>query len=263
MVAQTNLSKTQNKLNETINRLSSGLRVNSAKDDAAGLAIASGMEKEVKALAQGVRNANDGISLIQTAEAAMTAQLNSLQRMRELAAQSNSETYSNANRTNLNEEFTALRDEINRVANTTSFNGTNLLAANATIDIQVGSGNGANDTLSFDLTGTDSTDLGINASQIDTIGNADTAIGTLDTAIDTITTALATIGAGQSNLEAAITNNQARADALSAAKSRIMDVDFAKESAELSKFQILNQAGVSMLAQANSSGQQVLNLLRQ
>lgn len=264
MVAQTNLTRTQNNLSETINRLSSGLRVNSAKDDAAGLAISEGMKQETRALRQGNRNANDGISVIQTAESSMTEQLNILQRMRELASQAASGTYGTGDLANLNQEFTSLRGEVDRIANTTSFNGINILdGSSASISIQVGPNNTANDRLSITLTDTNIAALGVNASVIDTNANARTALDSLDTAIGSMTTGLANLGASQSNLEAAIRNNSVRADSLDSARSRIMDADFAYESAQLAKHNILNQAGVSMLAQANSSGQQVLTLLRQ
>ena len=262
LVAQRNLGKTQSSLSQTINRLSSGLRINNAKDDAAGLAISETMRESITALRQANRNANDGVSLIQTAESAVNEQLNIMQRMREIATQASSGTYSTGNLADLNLEFNALRTEVDRIANVTDFNGIELLdGTNATITLQVGDKNNANNQLAITLTDTSIATLGINADDVTTQANAQTALDNLDTAISTVTSGLAQFGADHSNLETAMRSNTDRANNLDAARSRIMDADFASESANMTKFNILSQAGTSMLAQANSLPQSVLSLL--
>jgi flagellin len=263
LIAQKTLNTTQAQLSQTLNRLSSGLRINSAKDDAAGLAISESMEKSVRALKQGSRNGNDGISLIQTTEAALDDMLNSLQRMRELSSQASNGTYASSDLTNLDTEYQALKAGIDRVSSAATFNGV-ALTTGGTINIQVGEGNDAAvDQISFVLPTTSSTSLGISSSDITSASDASTAMGDLDTAISSITTALASLGATYSNIDAAVQNNESRMVSLQAAKSRITDVDFAEESANLAKLNILSQSGVAMLAQANNTPQMVLQLLRQ
>jgi flagellin len=265
LLAQNNLTGNQAGLSQALNRLSSGLRINSAKDDAAGLAIAQGMQEFSKAYRQGSRNGNDGISLLQTAQTAMNDSLNLLQRMRELASEGASGTYSSTDLTNLNTEFSALNSEINRVASNTSFNGISLLNnAAGSLNIQVGTGNTSNDRLTINLTNTTTGSSGLNiaSASVSSNANAQSALGTLDTAITAVTTGLAKLGANESNLEAAVNGNDAIATDLENAKSRIMDADFAAESGNLAKFNILNQANVAMLSQANSSPQMVLQLLK-
>ena len=261
LVSQKNIDQTQSKLSTTLNRLSSGLRVNNAKDDAAGLAIAEGMTSRILGLKQGARNGNDGISLIQTAESGMNQALSSIQRMRELAAQAATGTYGTSDLANLDVEFQALKDEIDRVAATTDFNGIALLAG-GTVNIQVGSGNTANDRLTITLSDLDTTALAIAANDVTSNANAQTALGALDTALTTITTGKAALGAANANVEAAVSNNVDRVANLEAAKSRIMDADYAAESTKLAQYQIMQQAGAAMLAQANTAGQIVLSLLR-
>ena len=265
LLAQNYLSANQSGLSQALNRLSSGLRINNAQDDAAGLAIAQGMQESSMALRQGSRNGNDGVSLLQTGQSALTDTLNLLQRMRELASQASSGTYSTSDLTNLNTEFSALNNEINRVASNTTFNGISLTNnSTGSLAIQVGSGNTSNDRLSITLTNTTTGTAGLSTSGLSVSSNsgAQGALDTLATAIQTVTTALAGFGASEANLQAAITGNDSIATDLDSAKSRIMDADFASESGNLAKFNILNQANVSMLSQANSSPQMVLKLLQ-
>jgi flagellin len=263
--AQTNLSRTQAGLSQAINRLSSGLRVNTAKDDAAGLAIAKSIEMDVRALRQGERNANDGVSLLQTAQSGLLEVSSLLTRMRELAVQSANGTLGTSERANLNAEYGQLLSEVDRIANSTTFNGVQLINGSgpATNSIQVGPDAGGNNVISFDLSAIDAnaSSLTINGTAVATVTNANSAISALDTAIGNLTTDLATLGANESRLTSAISNNRSRADNLEAAKSRIVDADFAAETSNLSKFNILQQAGVSVLAQANAIPQSVLSLL--
>jgi flagellin len=265
LLAQDYLTGNQAGLSQALNRLSSGLRINDAKDDAAGLAVAEIMQENSTALRQGSRNGNDGISLVQTAQSAMTDTLNILQRMRELADQGSSGTYSSTDLGNLNTEFQSLDNEINRVANSVSFNGISLLNnSTGSLSIQVGTGNTTNDRLTILLTNTTTGSAGLNISSLDVLTNADAqaALGTLDTAIQTVTTGLAQFGASESNLSVAVSGNDSQATDLESAKSRIMDADFAVESSNLAKFNILNQSNVAMLSQANASPALVLQLLK-
>jgi flagellin len=261
LVARQYLNVNQSKLSQALTRLSSGLRVNDAKDDPAGLAISEGMKQAVSGLKQGSRNGNDGISLLQTASGAMSQTLNILQRMREISSQAASGTYSASDLTNLDTEYQSLLGEVDRIASTTKFNGVSVLAA-GTVDIQIGENNSANDRLSITLTATDTTTLTINGGDVTSQANARTAMDTLNVAITNVTTGLASLGASQSNLEKAIASNDVRATNLSAARSRIIDADFAEESSNLATFQILNQTNVAMLSQANSMPQLVMQLLR-
>jgi flagellin len=255
------LNNNQSSLSNTLTRLSSGQRINDAKDDPAGLAIAQNMTSSVRGLKQGSRNGNDGISLVQTAQGAMGQIINLLQRMREISSQAASGTYSSSDLTNLNTEYQALLGEVDRVTNISSFNGVSLLNGGS-VSIQIGSGNTANDRVSITLTDTDATTLAINTTDVTSAANAGTALDSLTSAISTLTTGLATLGAAQSNLSAAVQSNDTYATNLQNARSRIMDADFAEESANLAKFNILNQSNVAMLSQANSLPGLVLQLLR-
>lgn len=274
--AQRNLSMSQTSLATSMQRLSSGLRVNSAKDDAAGLAIAERMNAQVRGMNVAIRNANDGISLAQTAEGALGKVTDSLQRMRELAVQSRNSTNSDADKDSLDKEFGELAKEVQRVLGGTSFNGKNILGANAgSQTFQIGANTSSDDTISITtanltsdatittIAGTDNT--GVGRAVIDSTADA-TAIGTviddLDAALDTINAERATLGASQNRFEAVISNLQVSVESQSAARSRIMDADFATETANLSRAQILQQAGGAMVAQANQLPQQVLTLLR-
>lgn len=257
LTAQRNLSKSQNLLATSIERLSSGLRVNSARDDAAGLAISERMNAQVKGLNVAIRNANDGISLAQTAEGGLNEIGSMLQRMRELAVQAANGTNSSADRDNLNAEFVALDTEIGRIAEVTQFNGLKIVGSDAgSFTFQVGAN--TSETMKITTTSVGSTGETIDGSNTT---NANSAIGAIDTMIDTITTQRATYGAAQSRFSSAIANIQIGIETTSAARSRIVDADFAVETANLTRAQILQQAGTAMVAQANNAPQSVLSLL--
>ncbi len=263
LLAQQYLTGNQQGLAQSLQRLSSGLRINDAEDDAAGLAVAQHMLESSTAYRQGSRNANDGISLVQTAQSAMQVTLSNLQRMREIANEATNGTLGTTDLGNLDKEFQLLKNEVQRVSQVTTFNGISLLAnATGSIGIHVGENNTANDSLSITLTKADATTLGINGDNITTNANAGTALTDLDTAIGDITTGLAQLGANERNLQAAISNNDAHATDIDEARSRILDADFAAESSNLAKFQILNQSNMAMLSQANSVPGMVLQLLK-
>jgi flagellin len=268
--AQRNLNSAQSSLSMSMQRLSSGLRINSAKDDAAGLAIAERMNSQVRGMNVAIRNSNDGISLSQTAEGALSKVGDSLQRMRELAVQARNSTNSDDDKDSLNKEFSELQDEITRVLGGTAFNGKKVLGADATaLNFQVGANTTADDTITVQTTDmtADSTITAVtgNTAVIDntaTSGAIATVIDNIDTAIDTVNNTRATFGATQSRFDAVISNLQQSVENQSAARSRIMDADFATETAAMSRAQILQQAGNAMIAQANQLPQQVLSLLR-
>jgi flagellin len=274
--AQRNLSTNQSSLATSMQRLSSGLRVNSAKDDAAGLAISERMSAQVRGMNVAIRNANDGISLVQTAEGALAKVGDSLQRMRELAVQSRNSTNSSSDKDSLDKEFGELAKEIQRVIGGTTFNGQNVIGSNAgTLTIQVGANTKSDDNIDLVTTnmgaaaeitsvaGTDNT--GNSRASIGSAANS-TAVGlvidNIDKAIDFVNSQRATLGASQNRFDAVISNLQVSVENQSAAKSRITDADFASETANLSRSQILQQAGNAMVAQANQLPQQVLSLLR-
>ncbi|WOB09808.1 flagellin [Piscinibacter gummiphilus] len=263
--AQRNLSSSQGSLSIAMQRLSSGLRVNSAKDDAAGLAIAERMNAQVRGMNVAARNANDGISLAQTAEGALGKIGDAMQRMRELAVQSANGTNNSQDRDNLQAEFQQLNDEVARIVAGTRFNGTVLFdGTSTTFNFQVGAGTDATDTLSIntvDLTATVAAMGALNISGTDNTG-ALAAITALDTGIMDTTTARATFGAAQNRFDSVIASLTVFAENLAAARGRIMDADFAAETAALSRAQILQQAGNAMVAQANQLPQQVLTLLQ-
>jgi flagellin len=248
-------------LSKAMERLSTGKRINNAADDAAGLAVASRMTAEVRGLNMAIRNANDGISLAQTAEGGMNEIGSMLQRMRELAVQSASGTLTDADRTNLQAEVTELIAQIDDVATRTKFNDVSLLdGTNATIDVQTGSDSG--EKVSLTLTAVGAADLSVDGVDIATSGGADTALTDLDAAIDAISTAQATLGAGQNRLQTTVSNLTNRVTNITEARSRIEDADFSAETTALAKAQILSQASTAMLAQANQSQQGVLSLIR-
>jgi flagellin len=274
--AQRNLATNQSMLATSMQRLSSGLRVNSAKDDAAGLAISERMNAQVKGMNVAIRNANDGISLVQTAEGAMSKVGDSLQRMRELAVQARNSTNSSSDKDSLDKEFGELAKEIQRVIGGTTFNGKNIIGSNAgTLSFQIGANTTSDDNIDLvttnmgaaanitDVAGTSNTGAGravIDSSAgTSTIG---TVIDNIDKAIDFVNGERATMGASQNRFDAVISNLQISVENQSAAKSRITDADFASETANLSRSQILQQAGNAMVAQANQLPQQVLSLLR-
>ncbi|MBX3606945.1 MAG: flagellin FliC [Piscinibacter sp.] len=254
--AQRNLNTSQTSLSTSMQRLSSGLRVNSAKDDAAGLAIADRMNAQIRGINVAIRNANDGISLAQTAEGALATVTDVLQRMRELAVQALNGSNGTSDRVNLDTEFQQLSSEITRIATQTKFNGTAIVGSGAGAQVfQVGANNG--DTMTI-TTAQVSTVTG----DILTLATASTAMDAIDTALDTITTNRAVYGAAMSRFQFAISNLQITGENQSAARGRIMDADFAAETANLSRAQILQQAGTAMVAQANQLPQQVLQLLQ-
>jgi flagellin len=255
--AQNSSRVANNMLGTAMERLSSGKRINSAKDDAAGLAIATRMDAKVRGLNQAVRNSNDGISLAQTAEGAMGEISNMLVRMRELAVQSASGTAGASDRTALQSEVTALQAQIGDIAGRTDFNGTKLLDGTANLNIQTGVNTGE----VVNITIADLSTLGSTVS-VATAAGASTALATLDTAIQTVATQRADLGASQNRLEATVNNLTATTTNLTEAKSRIEDADFSAESTKLASAQILSQASTAMLAQANQSQQGVMNLLR-
>jgi len=257
------LDGSQKELTTSMERLSSGKRINHARDDAAGMAISSKMTSQINGMNQAVRNTNDGISMVQTADGAMEGLADKLQRMRELAVQSANGIYSASDRAALDIEFQALDDEIGRVANSAEFNGTTLLKSAKSLDIQVSYADDAtNGTISVSLASVTSTSLSINANEIDTQTNSVTAIGAIDDALSTVNSARAKLGATQNRLETTVTDLKNNVENLSASRSRIQDADFASETAQLAKSQILQQAGMAMLAQANQLPQNVLSLLR-
>ena len=254
--AQRNLSTSKVSLATSMERLSSGLRVNSARDDAAGLAIADRMNAQIRGINVAVRNANDGISLAQTAEGALATITDALQRMRELAIQAQNGTNSTTDRANLDTEYQQLSGEITRIAAQTKFNGVAVVGAGAGATVfQVGANNG--DTLTVTTTAVVTV-----AGDLTTAAAASTAVDALDTALTTINTDRATYGAAMSRFSFAITNLQITGENQSAARGRIMDADFASETANLSRAQIMQQAGSAMVAQANQLPNQVLALLR-
>jgi len=268
--AQRNLGRSQSSLATSMQRLSSGLRINSAKDDAAGLAIAQRMEAQVKGMNVAIRNANDGISLAQTADGALAQVGDSLQRMRELAVQARNSTNSSSDKDSLNKEFGQLQAEIQRVLGGTTFNGKAMLGADATqMDFQIGANTSANDTVSITtvnmttdtkITAVTGTSAAIGAAA--TSGAIGTVIDNIDKAIDEVNDTRATMGASESRFDSIIANLQSGVENQSAAESRIMDADFAAETANMSRAQVLQQAGTAMVAQANQLPQQVLTLLR-
>lgn len=263
--AQSNMSKTQSAQAVSFARLSSGMRINSAADDAAGLAISESLKAQTKSLSVAERNSNNAISMAQTAESALGSVGGILTRMRELAVQGANGDLGSADRGYLDTEFGALRDEITRISDSTLYNGKQLLGGAATtITFQVGINNTTSDRIDVGFGGTDLTALGINASNLSgaTATNSQAAITALDGAISTVSSKRATFGASMNRITNTVTNLQSMRTNMSAANSRIADADIAEETAALSRNQVLSQAAVSILAQANQSPQTALSLLR-
>lgn len=262
--AQRNLNSSQSSLNTALQRLSSGLRVNSAKDDAAGLAIATRMTSQSRGMSVAIRNANDGISMAQTAEAGLGVLSDHLQRMRELAVQAANGALGTSDRSALNAEFAQLRTEITRVLGATQFNGKTVLAGGLSgVAFQVGAGVGGDNKISVtvssllgQLSATALGSVGISA------GNASQAMSLIATALDAVNSGRAKLGAVQSRFEGVISQLSSAVENTESAKSRIMDTDYAAETAKLSRAQILQQAGTAMLSQANALPQTVLSLIR-
>jgi flagellin len=276
--AQRNLASSQNSLATSMQRLSSGLRVNSAKDDAAGLAIAERMNTQARGMSVAMRNANDGISLAQVGEGALGKVSDIFQRMRELAVQASNGTNSEDDRTSLNEEYVQLAQEATRTLGGTQFNGANILASATAYEFQIGANNvaeldritveGFDWTVNADITGLLGaavlTGVAVPPQEIAGVDGvaAQTALSLIDTAIDSVNSQRATFGAVQNRFDNVIANLMVASENQNAARSRIMDADYAAETASLSRAQILQQAGNAMVAQANQLPQQVLSLLQ-
>jgi flagellin len=262
--AQRNLNKTSNALTQNINRLSSGLRINRAGDDAAGSAISSQLTAYEQGLKQASRNANDGISVIQTAEGALQEMTGIVQRMRELSVQAANEgTMDTTERGYLDQEFQLLESELDRIVSVTEYNGQKLVDGSIStgVNFQVGMKNTGNDRISVSIANTGSTSLGLNDEALTTATAAQAAIAALDTALQTINTERGTLGATQNRLEMTLSNLATMHENMAAGNSRIKDVDVAEETASMSRNQILSQAGTSVLAQANQLPQSALSLI--
>jgi len=260
--AQRNLDRSQGAMGKAIQRLSSGLRINSAKDDAAGLAVAEGMTSKIRGLNVAARNANDGISLAQTAEAALGEITNNLQRIRELAVQSANGTLGDTERGYLQSEVDELSSEIQRIVNDTEFNGSKLFAGSGgTVSIQVGANSGEKIAITNNsLTGLNAFPGG-SAVAVSSQAGAEATLSKMDADIESVINARAQMGAVQNRFESVISNINSYKEGLQAARSRIMDTDYAATTAELARTQVLQQAGIAMVAQANQLPQGVLRLL--
>ena len=259
--AQRNLNSSQSSLNVSMRRLSSGLRINSAKDDAAGLAISDRMTSQIRGLNQAVRNAQDGISMAQTAEGALQETTNLLQRMREIAVQAANDTNTDEDRDSLDAEFQQLVSEIDRISTDTQFNNQVLLDGSSSENVfHVGANE--DQTISLTIGDMDSTALSVNTIDVQDQSNANDAISTIDTAIASVDTERGSLGAIQSRLESTIANLTNVSENISASRSRILDADIAMETSAMTKNNILQQAGVSVLAQANQQPQLALSLLQ-
>jgi flagellin len=265
LVAQKNFSKTQEALNKSFSRLSSGFRINSAADDAAGLAISESFNNQIRSYAVAERNTNDGISMAQTAEGALGQMSGLLGRMRELAVQSANGAMSTTDRDYLNTEFTQLQSEIGRIQSSTSYDGTALLASSTqTLTLQVGINNTTVDQMNVSFGGVALTTLVAATTVVSGTGSTNSlnALTRIDSALSTISTQRAKYGAVMNRLSVTASNIQTASTNLSAANSRIRDVDIASETAMLSRTQVLAQAGAAVLAQANQAPQLALGLLR-
>ncbi len=261
--AQRNLSNVNKALGDNFRRLSTGLRISTASDDAAGLAISERLRAQIRSLDQAKRNSNDGISLVQTAEGALNEVNSILTRLRELSVQASNGTVSNEDRETLDQEFQQLVNEINRIGQSTDFNGINLLdGSSSTVSFQVGIGtNSAVDQISVSLDPTLSTSLNLNTLDIGSGGNTSLAITQVDAAINTVSSLRGRLGSVQNRLNSTINNLSVQSENLQAAESRIRDVDVAFETAQLTRNSILQQASISILAQANAQPQSALGLL--
>lgn len=261
--AQRNLVNTTDRLAKSLQRLSSGLRITRASDDAAGLAISENFRAEVRSLGQAQRNANDAISLLQIAEGALNETSGLLIRMRELAIQAANGTLGSAERTTINNEFQDLASEISRIAAVTQFNGQLVLNGDSAITFQIGTENTSSDRISVSSVNASASSIGITATtNVSSASTAQTALDTLDSAISTVASLRATFGTVQNRLESTIRSLAVAIENTAAAESRIRDVDFASETAELTRNQVLQQAGISVLGQANVSTQSALSLLQ-
>ncbi|MDO8349081.1 MAG: flagellin [Planctomycetota bacterium] len=262
--AQRNLSAVTDRLSTNYRKLSTGLRISTAADDAAGLAISERLRSQVRSLEQGKRNANDGISFVQTAEGALNEVSAILTRLRELAVQASNGSVSNQDRETLDEEFQSLVSEINRIGRSTEFNGIKLLdGSNSTVNFQVGFGTATGiDTLAVNLSPSLTTSLALSSLDIGSGGATTTAITNIDNAINKVSSLRGSLGAIQNRLGSTINNLAIQVENLSSAESRIRDVDVAFETAQLTRNNILQQASISVLAQANAQPQSALQLLQ-
>ena len=251
-------------LNKSLNRLASGLRINGAADDAAGLAISQKMQGQVAGLNQASRNAQDGISMLQTAEGGLSETQNILQRMRELAVQGANDTLTTADRANISDELNALSSEIDRIASNTEYNTKSLLGGGLSsgVTFQVGANAGQTVNVTVGTATASALTVGSTSISVDSAANASTTIGNIDSAIAAVSNSRSKLGASINRLQHTITNLGVQAENIDAARSRVADLDMAKEVVNLSKSQILSQSSTAMLAQANSSSQSVLGLLR-
>ncbi|WP_447975606.1 flagellin N-terminal helical domain-containing protein [Nitrospira sp. Kam-Ns4a] len=262
LIAQLNLSRNTQALSQSVQRLSSGLRVNSAADDPAALAISINLRAQISSLNQAIANANNGVSLLQVADSSAGTMSNLLSQMRALAVQASSGTLDSQSQSYLDNEFVALRSEIDRIAETTEFNGVKLLSGSQTVTLQIGFRSSANDQLSLSLTDLHTASLGISAVNISTAANAQSAIAALDTALNNVASAQATYGVYQNRLQATVSNLQVSTTNFQSADSVLRDADIAAETAKFTRNQVLVQAGTAVLAQANTLPQIALTLLR-
>jgi flagellin len=260
--AQRHLESSSNSLNKSLERLASGLRINSAADDAAGLAIADRLRADVRIATQAVRNANDGISAISIGEKALGKSGEIMARLSELASQAATGTVSDSQRSALQEEFTALVSEIDRISNTTTFNSVNLLSAGTTVALQIGLDGSSESRISFTTVDGSASGIGLSGVGISTAEAAQSALGAISSAIATVASRRGSLGSIESRLNTAIANLRVARENFSAAESRIRDADVAEETANLTRTTILQQAGVSVLAQANQQPSLALSLLR-
>ncbi len=264
MRAANTLNNTQGALSQTLARVSSGMRITRAADDAAGSAVATNLSTQANSGRQAMRNANDGISVIQTAESASKEVIGILDRMRELAVQSSSETLEDGERAYIDSEFHQLSDEVERIAQVTEFNDIALANGdNATLDVQVGIDASSNSRVAITLGNLEVSNLSVGTGDIDltSAGGAQTAITTIDAAIDSVNSMRASYGAVQNRLESSINTMSSYVENLSSAASQIADADYATETAEMTRLQVMQQAGVAALGQARGMNQSVLSLL--
>ena len=260
--AQIQLGRAQAASASTMSKLASGLRIASVADDPAGMGVSTVFDTQVRAYAQASRNTNDGISMLQTTDGALSQVHGSLQRMRELAVNSANGTLTAGDRTNLQTEFAQLQSEIDRISGSTKFGNLQLLSAKQTVTLQVGVNNTTSDKVDVVIDTSSTANLKVDSLTVDTQGNSQAALATIDTAIATVSSARAGLGAMQNRLQVANDNNASFAKNLSAAVGRIRDVDVAQATADLARTNVLTQAGIAMLAQANQAPNQVLSLLR-
>ena len=263
-----NLNRTQGSLTNSLSKISSGLRINNAADDAAGLSVATRMNSDNTSLKQAMRNTNDGISMVQTAEGGLSELHNILVRMRELSVQASNDTYSSDDRTMISTEMGQLKEEFERIASTANFNRQDVLnGTNTSFDIQVGIHGNADNRIAINLASLNSTmgavgltfTGGVTGSG--SVGNAQANISTIDAALSNVATRRSRLGAIQNRLESALSEATSYSENLSAAQSRILDVDYASESANMTRYQIQQQAGIAALAQAKAISQSILSLL--